>query len=137
MSQTVGILNGTLAKIEVGGTVIAHLTSSGISVSHSTRDSSSKDSGGWKDALEGQKSWSISGEGLFAEDASYGYEDLYDAIAARTKLTVTYSDAVAGDVEYSGSVYVTSLDRTDGMEESVTFSATFEGTGAITKATIT
>jgi TP901-1 family phage major tail protein len=137
MAQTVGILNGTLAKIEVGGTVIAHLTSNGISVSHSTRDASSKGSGGAKESLEGQTSWSISGEGLFAEDASYGYEDLWDAWLARTKLTITYSDAVADDIEYSGDAYITSLDRTDGMEESVTFSVSLEGTGVLAKATIT
>jgi hypothetical protein len=79
----------------------------------------------------------MSGEGLFAEDAAYGYEDLWDAWSARTKLVLTYSDAVADDIEYSGSVYITSLDRTDGMEESATFSVSFEGTGALTKATIT
>jgi predicted secreted protein len=137
MAQTAGIINGTLAKIEVGGTVVAFVTSTGISQAMSTRDASSKSSAGYKEALEGQRSWSMTGEGLFAEDAAYGYEDLWDAWDARTKLVLTYSDAVADDIEYSGSVYITSLDRTDGMEESATFSVSFEGTGALTKATIT
>lgn len=132
-----GILNGTLAKIQVAGTTVAHLTSNGIEFSHSTRDASTKDSNGWKEALEGQKSWSMTGEGFFAEDASYGYEDLYDAFALRTQVAVTYTTDVSGDQEYTGQAYITSLSRTDGNEESSTFSVSLEGTGAVTKQVVT
>lgn len=131
-----GILNGTLAKVQVGGITIAHLTSNSLTFDMSTRDASTKDSDGWKESLEGQKSFSGSAEGFFAEDATYGYEDLYDAFAARTLVTITWTTDVVGDSEYSGSCYITSLERTDGLEESSTFSASFEGTGAVTKATV-
>jgi len=131
-----GILNGTLAKIQVAGTTIAHLTSNSLTFDMSTRDASTKDSSGWKESLEGQKSFSGSAEGFFAEDATYGYEDLYDVFAARTLVVVTWSTDVTGDIEYSGSCYITSLEKTDGLEESSTFSVSFEGTGAVTKATI-
>lgn len=131
-----GILNGTLAKIQVAGTTIAHLTSNSLTFDMSTREASTKDSNGWKEALEGQKSFSGSAEGFFAEDATYGYEDLYDAFAARTLVTVTWTTDVTGDTEYSGSCYITSLEKTDGLEESSTFSVSFEGTGAVTKATV-
>lgn len=131
-----GVLNGTLCKIEVGGTVIAYGTSNGVSFSHATRDASSKDSSGWKDGLEGQMSWTMSAECFFAEDASYGFEDLYDVFIARNSVTVTYTTNVTGDQEYSGSAYITSLERTDGLEESTTFSVSFEGTGATTKAAV-
>ena len=61
---SLGILNGTLAKIQVGGTTIAHLTSNSLTFDMSTRDASTKDSAGWKEALEGQKSFSGSAEGF-------------------------------------------------------------------------
>ena len=131
-----GILNGTLCKIQVGGTTIAHLTSNGVSMAHATRDASTKDSAGYKESLEGQMSWTMSGEGFFAEDATYGFEDLQTAWSARTLLTITYTTDVSGDQEYSGSAYITQLDRTDGNEESSTFSVSFEGTGAITKSSV-
>ena len=131
-----GILNGTLAKIQVAGTTVAHLTSNSLTFDMSTRDASTKDSNGWREALEGQKSFSGSAEGFFAEDASYGYEDLYDVFTARTLVTVTWTTDVVGDMEYAGSRYITSLERTDGLEESSTFSVSFEGTGAITQATV-
>ena len=131
-----GILNGTLAKIQVLGITVAHLTSNSLTFDHSTRDASTKDSDGWKESLEGQKSFSGSAEGYFAEDANYGFEDLYDAFIARTLVNVTWTTSVVGDTEYSGDCYITSLERTDGLEESSTFSVSFEGTGAVTKAVV-
>ncbi len=131
-----GILNGTLAKIQVAGTTIAHLTSNSLTFDMSTRDASTKDSNGWKESLEGQKSFSGSAEGFFAENASYGYEDLYDVFINRTLVVVTWTTDVTGDMEYSGSCYVTSLEKTDGLEESSTFSVSFEGTGAVTQTAV-
>ena len=131
---TLGILNGTLAKIRVAGTTIAHLTSNSLTLDMSTRSASTKDSNGWKESLPGQKSFSGSAEGFFADDASYGFEDLYTVFINRTKVTVTLTTDVAGDIDYEGSCFITSLERTDGLEESSTFSVSFEGTGEITKA---
>jgi TP901-1 family phage major tail protein len=136
MAQTAGIINGTLAKISVAGSTIAHLTSNSITFDMSTRDASTKDSSGSKESLSGQKSFSGSAEGFFAEDATYGYEDLYDVFAARTKVELIYTNANAGDMQYRGDVFITSLERTDGLEESTTFSVSFEGTGAVTKEVI-
>lgn len=131
-----GIFNGTLWKVQMAGTTIAHLTSNGLSFSHSTRDASTKDSAGWKESLEGQISFGGSAEGFIAEDASYGFADLYTAFIARTAITVTWTTDVSGDEEYSGSAFITSLERTDGLEESSTFSISIEGTGSVTKATV-
>lgn len=129
-----GILNGTLAVIKVGGTAIAHLTSNDISFEMATREATTKDSAGNKEILEGLKSFSGSGSGYFAEDATYGFEDLYDAYTARTAVTVRWTTGITGDIYYEGSCYITSLNRTDGLEESSTFEVSFEGTGAVTKA---
>ncbi len=128
-----GVLNGTLAVIKVGGTAIAHLTSNDISFDMATREITSKDSAGNKEILEGLKSFGGSGSGYFAEDAAYGFEDLYDVYTARTAVTVRWTTSVTGDTYYEGSALITSLSRTDGLEESSTFEVSFEGTGAVTK----
>jgi len=132
-----GILNGTIAKISVAGTTVAHLTSNSLTFDMSTRDASTKDSNGWKESLSGQKSFSGSAEGFFAEDASYGYEDLYDVFEARTLVEVIWTTSVVGDQQYRGNCFITSLERTDGLEESSTFSVSFEGTGDVTKEAVT
>jgi len=127
-----GILNGTLAVIKVAGTAVAHLTSNDISFEMATREATTKDSAGNKESLEGLRSFSGSGSGYFAEDASYGFTHLYAAYTARTPVTVKWTTNVIGDMEYSGSCFITSLSRTDGLEESSTFEVSFEGTGAVT-----
>jgi cytochrome c oxidase assembly protein Cox11 len=54
------------------------------------------------------------------------------AWSARTALTVKFSTEVSGDYYWEASAYVTSLEVNSGMEDNVSYSATFELTGAIT-----
>lgn len=136
MAATVGKINGTLIKLSFDGTIVAFLTSNEKTNEMATRDTSNKDSGGAKEALEGQTSWGGSGSGYFAEDAAFGYEDLWDLWLARASIVVLESSAVADDVEYSGSAHITSLSRTSGLEETVTFDISYEGTGLQSKAVI-
>jgi hypothetical protein len=46
-----------------------------------------------------------------------------------------FTTGVTGDKYYEGTAYVTSIAKTDGLEESSTFEATFEGTGVLGKDT--
>lgn len=132
---TTGIGNGTLTALYSGGTKIAHLTGNQISLSHSTRDGSSKDSLGRKDVLEGQTEWGFSGEGYFAEDAAYGFTDLAAAWKTRSTFTIRQTSSVTGDTYYEGTCYITSLEQGHPLEDSSTFSVTFEGTGELTIGT--
>lgn len=133
---TTGKVNGTLITLHVGGTEIACLTSNSISFAHSPRETTNKDSGGWKEVSTGLNSWSMSGEGYFAEDATYGFTDLQALILARGVVTVLESSEVIGDKTYSGSAYITALERTSPLEETVTFSVTLEGTGVPVTGTV-
>jgi hypothetical protein len=132
-----GINNGTLLGVYIGGTLIAHSTSATLDVSMSTRDETTKDSAGWSEKGEGLREWSISGDFLVAEDATYGYGDLMTAYIGRTLLTVKYSSEVTGDVSYTGSAYLTSLSRSAGTEDSESGSYTLEGTGILSPVTVT
>lgn len=125
-------MNGTLLGVYVGSTLIAHATEGSISLSMDTRDATSKDSSGSRDLLEATKSGTISVSALYAEDATYGVDDLMTAWSGRTALTVKFSTEVTGDHYWSASAYVTSLEVNAGMEDNVSYSATFELTGAIT-----
>ena len=133
---TTGIMNGTLLGVYSGSTLIAHATEGSISLSMDTRDATTKDSSGTRDILEATKSGTISVSALYAEDATYGVDDLMTAWSGRTALTVKFSTEVSGDHYWSASAYVTSLEVNAGMEDNVTYSATFELTGAITYSTV-
>tara|TARA_R110001606_G_scaffold380633_1_gene541272 strand:+ start:756 stop:1199 length:444 start_codon:yes stop_codon:yes gene_type:complete len=138
------ILNGTSIVVKTGvsgsETEIAFCTSASLSLSMDTRDISNKSSAGWRELLEAQKSWSVSTEGLMAfRDASgtavKSYDDLLTALVARTAFSIelTPTALVAGDYRWSGTCFLTSLEQNDPMEDNVTWTATFEGSGALTQ----
>lgn len=137
MAQTAGLLNGTLLNIYFEGTAIAASTSASLDQSMSTREATTKDSAGYKEALEGLREWSISGDFLVSFDGAYTYDDLYTLWLNRTKVTIKYSSEVADDFRYTGEAYLTSLNQSAGVEETVSGSFTLEGTGVLTKETIT
>jgi len=129
-------MNGTLLGVYSASTLIAHATEGSISLSMDTRDATTKDSSGTRDLLEATKSGTISVSALYAEDAAYGVQELMTAWSARTALTVKFSTEVSGDYYWSASAYVTSLEVNSGMEDNVSYSATFELSGAITYGTV-
>lgn len=133
---TTGIMNGTLLGVYSGSTLIAHATEGSISLSLDTRDATTKDSSGTRDLLEGTKSGTISVSALYAEDAAYGVDDLMTAWSGRSTLTVKFSTEVSGDHFWSADAYVTSVEVNAGMEDNVTYSATFELTGTITYSSV-
>tara|TARA_B110000977_G_scaffold149151_1_gene189064 strand:+ start:2850 stop:3260 length:411 start_codon:yes stop_codon:yes gene_type:complete len=133
---TTGIMNGTLLGVYAGSTLIAHATEGSISLSMDTRDATTKSSSGSRDLLEATKSGTISVSALYAEDAAYGVDDLMTSWAARTTLVVKFSTEVSGDHFWSASAYISSIEVSAGMEDNVTYSATFELTGAITYSAV-
>jgi TP901-1 family phage major tail protein len=140
---TAGILNGTslLLYVDVSGTQtpIAFATSGSLSLNMDTRETTNKQSSGWRELLESTKSWTMEAEGFHALDATnFDFKDLYAKVAARTAVSVQFSvgaSPATGDYYYSGSAYITSISLDSPLEDSVTFSCSFEGTGVLTETT--
>lgn len=131
-----GAMNGTAILLKVGATTVAKLKSNSFKVNRATIDVSNKDSGGWKESLYGQGSGSFDFDGVFSEDGTWGFDEAYAAMIAKTSLTVLYASAVVGDKSYTGTCILTSLTQTAPMEDAVTFSGTLELTGAPTQGTV-
>lgn len=141
MAASTGIFNGTDFNVYLFDTTdkpIAHATSAEISFSHSPREATTKDSGGDTDRLPGKRDWSVSVEALHAntETGKQGFAEIFSALKNGTALTVTFTNQNAGDKEYTGTVYVTDCSLNAGVEENMTMSASFSGSGPITEATI-
>ena len=133
---TTGVVNGKLLRLYDGSNVIGKATESSISFSGETRDTSNKDSGGWREVLPGLKSATISCSSLLAFDATHGYEELLVKFIAGTAITAKFSTEVTGDYYLSGDFYITSLEVNAPNEENSTMSITLESTGAITGADV-
>ena len=139
------IMNSTDVVIQIsedGGTtydIIGRATSASLSVSMETRDTTTKDSSGWQENLEGLKSWSLSGDGLVTYSISGDYDtpdDLFTLLANRTLIKVKFGSETTGEIDYTGDAYLVSYEQEAGVEENVTYSFGFTGTGPLTQATV-
>jgi TP901-1 family phage major tail protein len=134
-----GLINGTDLIIKVGSDTVAYATSCSLELSADEIDQTSKDSGGWKDIAAGLRSWNMSADALYVNNAAAssedGFPELTTALIARTAVTVhfTFGTAATGDYVYSGSAIITSLSLSSGVEDQATYSVTFNGTGALTQ----
>ena len=143
-----GILNGTDLKVYItpsGGsaTLIAYATSATININHSTRSTSNKESGGWSENMEGMRDWDVSVDAMYAwldaDGAAIGgltLSELFDImIGTRAKASVTFgvTTTTGGDTKYTGDVWMTSASLSAPLEDSSTFSASFQGTGQLTQ----
>lgn len=134
---TTNVINTTILKFQggnSGGTVVSRQNDVTFSVNHEPRDITTKDSGGWRELLEGLRSYEISISGLLAYDDTlsvYTSTTGIDAVLrARTSQTWILGTAVSGDVKLSGAGYWTSLEvGSPDQESNCTFSATLQGSG--------
>jgi len=132
-------INATNLLVYAAGTAIGASKGATLSIDSDVIDVTTKDSAGWREILPGLRSWSISVEALltFDESPKRPYDYLYDALVNRTKIAVKFSTEVSGDDKFFGDVYVTSAPIEAPMEDAMAYSITLEGTGALTRQTVT
>jgi len=129
------ILNGTVYLLSVGGTALPDQTEGSISINMETRDITTKDSSGYRELLEGLRSGSVSVSGLVDDDASGGAGGtLFTTLNTRAAVALVFGfDDASDDYNYTCNAFCTSLEISAGTEDNVTYSASFEITGAITQ----
>ena len=131
---------------------LAFSTSSKLSISAETVETSSKDTGGkWVSKSPRKLSWNMSTDNLYAVTGEGAvFDDLYTAMTNRTEIEVVFSlekdyatkaDAVptGGWIpvttgQLKGKAIITSLELNAPNGDNATDTASFEGTGALTKA---
>ena len=136
---TVGTVLAKNMAFYTGGTptLITCQTNASISMETNMFNTTCKDSGAWQANQPGVKSWTASGEGNLAFDATNGWSALFAAWTNQTAVALVFQTSVTGDKKYSGSTYISSLELTSsGNDEAVTFSFELTGNGALTEATI-
>ena len=116
-----------------------HVTDMSVSVSTETRDTTSKNNGGYRALLPGLKSLSVNFTAFYAQDAANGYNELMTAFLAGTKQDVkvaaidwTGPTEIAGDDEIIFEAYITSLELSAGTEDNASYTCTLECVSAIT-----
>jgi len=141
---TANVVNGTLIAIykDVSGTLtkIANATSNDFDVTKDMIDVTNKDSAGWKEFIVGEGGWTMNIDGMFEEDggvASISWKDIYTDLAAGTSITAVMTSQVSGDIKLSGSAFFSNLTLSAPNNDVTTFTASLQGTGALTVSTVT
>ena len=119
---------------------LACATDATMSLSTELRDTTCKDTGGWRDLLSGLKSGSFSTTGLFIDTdapADAGFTDLFTAWNTGDPVDMEFTTNVTGDTVWSCSVIITQLEmNAPGVNQNVTWSATFEIAGTVTMSLV-
>lgn len=138
------IIKGDELMLFKGNKSLAYATSHTLTITGNTIDISSKDHGYWGASEIGNITWEITTENLYTDSE---YDALFDAMVAKTPITVMFGKASNYDINglgnktswapgtsyKTGSAVITSLVANANTGENATFSATFTGVGAITK----
>lgn len=143
MAASTSVMNATDVVVQfsednVSYGVVGKMTSASLSISMATRDTSTKDSAGWMEVLEGQKSWTLSGDGLvvYNNGVKINPDDIFTWLANRTQLYVKFGSTTTDEIAYSGQGYLTEFSNEAGFEDNVTFSFSFQGTSTLTQAAV-
>jgi predicted secreted protein len=150
MAQFAGVLNASNLIIYTGTGLsnvspLAAATECSIDISEAPRDTTNKFSTGWRRLAEGLRQFTISGSHLFMESASNGEAELFAHIEARTAIHFRFSvqngsiastNEVNGNTRYRGVGRITSLTKSGGVEDNVTYSFTIEGSGPLVREII-
>ncbi len=139
------IFNGTdlilkVSPASAGAAVkLMHSQNVSLSMNVDTIDISTKDSAGWRDLLGGQKSFSLSADGLMDFSATAGDTDvaeLFDQMFDRTAVDFTFALSTPAGYTITGDGFITSLEISGGTEDAPTYSVSIEGTGPIIKTDV-
>lgn len=131
MAQTLGVQNGDLIGLYVNGQLIARGTDHKFSFKVASRETTSKDDTGWANSEPTKRSGDVSGSILFAEDASFGLNQIFTLASTRQKFTVKFGSAQVGDYYYFATGFFTSLDKSAKANDNVTGSYTIQLSGVI------
>ena len=122
-------IKGLDVLIKVGTQVVGGQRNASLEMSAETIDTTVKSTGGWAAKIPGMKSWTSSCDGVyFLDDA--GLEAAQAAFMNGTEVKLDFSNS--SGLAYSGQAVITSMSVEAGQEDIVSYTISFEGTGALT-----
>lgn len=127
------VVNGNDIGIYVNGTLIGCLTNAAFSSSKAEIDVTCKDDGGDAAFLSGGKTSTITFDGLFKPESTFGLTDLFDIYDNNTEVDCAIGDQ-ANLTIYSRAELM-SLNFTGPLNAGTTFNGEFKINGSYTKST--
>ncbi len=122
---------------------IAHAQTVTLDFSNSLIDVTTKSSNSWMEKISGQRSFTVSVDGLIDDYATTstsdrtplvvaGYAGIGASGATASQIYFEFSVGSSGEARYVGSGYISSFSQTGGTDDAPTYSISIEGTGELT-----
>ena len=149
------VIKGGDLMLFVNGKSIAFATNHTISINADTKETSTKDNGGfWQVSEVGMLSWTCTSENLMGDPmAGIGFDELFDIMIARKPVTgifalegnsTNFIDQKLGaapttgwtaktDDGYTGQLIITSLEKNAPNGDNATMKVSFTGVGELKK----
>lgn len=128
--------NGHNLRIYIGGSAVAKATTCQMNLSTDMIETAHKDTAGtgsgFKESQPGQKSGTMSTTALYAE-ADNDIDTIFDAWSSGTAQTLKFSDEVSTNRYWTATGYITSISKNAPDNEIVTYTVTWDLSGAITR----
>ncbi|MCT9858221.1 phage major tail protein, TP901-1 family [Priestia megaterium] len=130
MSKISGMKVKLFIKDATTGKLLAGQRNATLNRSAESIDATSKDTAGfWKESVAGFKEWSIEADGAFVEsDVAYG---LLETAFLNSENVDIYLELPSG-TKYEGNATITDFSNEFPFDDLVTYSISFQGSGALT-----
>jgi TP901-1 family phage major tail protein len=122
--------DGSASFEDANFTTVGGFASNNIKIANTAIEITSKDSGGFKESLDGggQRSFSTDAEGTFLSDATFALVHNHILNSTHPLCRVV----VPGHGTYEGKFVIISLDMTGAQNDEVTYRMAFESSGTVT-----
>lgn len=133
------ILNSSAMALYVGGNTstakVAFSIDAEVQLTLENRDTTNKDSQGWRSLLEGLRSFSMSAGALYYNNPSaWGFGELFAMYKNRTAATTYMLSDLSDDIYYYGSVRLAQGTLSSpNREDNVQYDVNFDGTGVLSE----
>lgn len=132
---TAGTVKGNLIGVYIQDgaeyDLVACATNASMSISNEMIETVCKDNDGQRTVLPGQQTVQMTVDGLTAYD-NIGRTELFAAAKNKTQVVTRYGTGVTGDPYVQCEAYISSFEETAPLNDSTTFSVTFECTSIAT-----
>lgn len=114
---------------------LGHAQTASLSYSNSLIDVTTKVSNSWMQKISGQRSFSLSADGLL-DFATVTGQDIVGAAGSISAFALAGSEIFfqfgIGDSRYEGSGFISSFEQSGGTDDAPTYSISIEGNGTLT-----
>ena len=114
---------------DTGYTAMGSAKSCTLEVSAGVIETSSKDSGKWSEKIAGRLSYTVSADGMLADNGN-NYDTIFTKMLAKEPIAIAFSTDAATK-GYIGTAIITKVSQTGELDNVATYSISLEGTGEL------